>query len=244
MRTSSLRNEPLLPNIDYAIAVIKGGIQVLIRKRLLIVAILIIVVLFSFYLLIDLRLKASILELAKAKAQLKVVELINQAVYEKVVSETDYKDIVYVHKDDEGRIVMIQANTIILNQIMAKTSNAIIDSFNDEEEYVKIPLGQISGITFLSGSGPKIGVKIILCRQLNVSVEDKFEQAGINQTRHKIYLQINSPIRIAVPLMGKEFNVVTTIPMAETIIVGEVPNTYVNFNESADKLLPISQSIK
>jgi len=191
------------------------------------------------FLLIDLQLKSSILELAQAKAQIKVTEVINRAVTEKIVQETEYKDIVYVHKDNEGRIVMIQANTIILNQIMAKTTTTILDGFKDGEDFVRVPLGQITGLSLLSNTGPKIKVKIIPARKLNVSVKDQFEQAGINQTRHRIYLQVNSPIRMAVPLIGKEINVVTTIPMAETIIVGEVPDTYVNFNGSADSLYPL-----
>lgn len=211
----------------------------LIRRRILITAILILIILTIILCLIDLRLKASILELAQAKAQIKVTELINQAVNDKIVRETEYKDIVYVHKDDEGRIVMIQANTIILNQIMAKTTTAILDGFNDGEDFVRIPLGQITGLSLLSNSGPKIKVRIIPARQLNVSVKDQFEQAGINQTRHSIYLEVNSRIKMAVPLMGKDFNVVTTIPMAETIIVGEVPDTYVNFTGSADNLYPL-----
>lgn len=211
----------------------------LIRRRILITAIFILCILTIVFLLIDLRLKASILELAQAKAQIKVTELINQAVNAKIVRETEYKDIVYVHKDNEGRIVMIQANTIILNQIMAKTTTAILDGFNDGEDFIRVPLGQITGLSLFSNTGPKIKVRIIPTRQLNVSVKDQFEQAGINQTRHRIYLEVNSRIKMAVPMMGKDFNVVTTIPMAETIIVGEVPDTYVNFTGPADNLYPL-----
>lgn len=211
----------------------------LIRRRILIVAILIVSVFAIVYLLIDLRLKASILELAQSKVQLRVVALINQAVNDKVVRETEYKDIVYVHKDNKGRIVMIQANTIILNQIMAKTTTAILDGFNNGEESVKIPLGEITGISLLAAVGPKIKVQIIPTQQLKISVGDEFEQAGINQTRHRIYLQINIRIKMAVPMIGKDINVVTTIPMAETIIVGEVPDTYVNFNGPAEDLYPL-----
>lgn len=214
----------------------------LIRRRILLAAVLIIFVFMLLFLFIDLRLKASILELAQAKAQIKVTELINQAISDKIVRETEYKDIVYVHKDDEGRIVMIQANTIILNQIMAKTTTAILDSFKNGEDCVTVPMGQITGFTLLSNSGPRIKVRIIPTRQLNVSVKDQFEQAGINQTRHRIYLEINSRIKMTVPLMGKDFNVVATIPMAETIIVGEVPNTYVSFDGAAKDLYPILKS--
>lgn len=214
-------------------------------KMPIIAAVLLVIILVTAYLLIDARIKGSILELAQAKAQLKVVELINQAVYEKVVQETEYKDIVNVHKDDEGRIVMIQANTVILNQIMAKTISAVIAGLDKlDEETIRIPLGQITGITFLSGSGPRIEVKIIPSKQLSVNVKDKFEQAGINQTRHQIYLIINSKVKMAVPLMSKEIHVTTTIPMAETIIVGEVPETYVNFSGSGDNLYPFLKKSK
>lgn len=214
-------------------------------KMPIIAAVMLVIILVTAYLLIDARIKGSILELAQAKAQLKVVELINQAVYEKVVQETEYKDIVNVHKDDEGRIVMIQANTVILNQIMAKTISEVIAGLDKlDEETIRIPLGQITGITFLSGSGPRIEVKIIPSKQLSVNVKDKFEQAGINQTRHQIYLIINSKVKMAVPLMSKEIHVTTTIPMAETIIVGEVPETYVNFSGSGDNLYPFLKKSK
>lgn len=214
-------------------------------KMPIIAAVMLVIILVTAYLLIDARIKGSILELAQAKAQLKVVELINQAVYEKVVQETEYKDIVNVHKDDEGRIVMIQANTVILNQIIAKTISEVIAGLDKlDEETIRIPLGQITGITFLSGSGPRIEVKIIPSKQLSVNVKDKFEQAGINQTRHQIYLIINSKVKMAVPLMSKEIHVTTTIPMAETIIVGEVPETYVNFSGSGDNLYPFLKKSK
>ncbi len=210
------------------------------RRKMHIVSIILILILTVSYVLVDLRLKASILELAQSKAQLRVIEIINQAVNEKVVHETEYKDIVYVHKDDDGRIVMIQANTVILNQIMSKTITAVIEGLNMlEEEKVTVPLGQITGIMFLSGSGPKIEVRIIPSKQLSVAVKDRFEQAGINQTRHQIYLKIDSRIKIAVPFMAKEINVSTTVPMAETIIVGEVPETYVNFTGTGESLYPL-----
>lgn len=211
----------------------------LIRRKTGITVLLIMLVLGMLVFFIDMRLKASILELAQAKAQIRVTELINQAVNDRIVRETEYKDIVFVHKDDAGRIVMIQANTIILNQIMAKTNTAILDGFKDGEDYVKVPLGQITGMALFSNAGPKVKVRIIPARQLHVSVKDQFEQAGINQTRHSIYLEVNSRIKMAVPLMGKDFNVISTIPIAETIIVGDVPNTYVNLSGDSGSLYPL-----
>ncbi|MEN6325103.1 MAG: sporulation protein YunB [Syntrophomonas sp.] len=191
----------------------------------------------SSFLLIDFKLKSSILEIAKSKAQVQAMRSINEIVSRKVVPRIEYKDIVYVHKDDYGRIVLIQPNTLMLNSIMAETIVEVSKTLEKlEDNNISIPLGQLSGFRILAGYGPKMKVKIVSVAQVNVKVLDKFEQAGINQTRHLIYFQINSKIKIAVPFLNDEVQVSDTIPLAETIIVGEVPKTYVNFNGKKDIL--------
>jgi len=209
------------------------------RKKHTVAVIIIVIICIVSLVIIDIRVKATLLELAQTKAELRTVEIINQAVYEKVVRETEYQDIVYIHKDDQGKIVMLQANTVILNQLMTRTTKAILQGFKSgEAEQIGIPLGQITGITLLSASGPTLKVNVIPANQIYVSVGDKFEQAGINQTRHRIYMQVKTRIKIAVPFMDKDLSVVSTIPLAETIIVGDVPQTYVNFNGSSNTLYP------
>ncbi|MEN6463473.1 MAG: sporulation protein YunB [Syntrophomonas sp.] len=198
---------------------------------------LIIFSLVSLFLLIDFRLKSSILEIARSKAQISGVEAINRLVNNKIVSKIEYEDIVYVHKDNAGRVVLIQPNTIKLNQIMANTIEEVTASLGQmSEETFSIPLGQLTGSRILAGYGPRIKVKIIPAGQVRVNVLDKFDQAGINQTRHLIYLKIISDIKVAVPFMDKAVKVVSTIPLAETIIVGSVPDTYVNINGTNDVL--------
>jgi sporulation protein YunB len=190
----------------------------------------------------DLRLKASILEIARTQAELETVELINQSVNDNIVAKVDYRDIMYVHKDDKGNIVMLQANTVILNQIIANTINEVITSTRKlQSNTISIALGQVTGSIFLAAYGPRIKVRVIPARQVNVEIENKFEQAGINQTRHLIYLKINTSIKIAVPLVDKDLDVTTTVPLADTIIVGAVPQTYVNFNGPADINVPSLQ---
>ena len=201
------------------------------RKYLPSLSVVIIIVLASFIILADLRLKASILDIAESQAQLKVMELVNQAVTDKIVAQTDYRDIVYIHKDEKGRIEMLQANTVKLNQIMAQTINEVIRSMSNlESQNVSVPLGQVTGSIFLAGYGPRVKVNIIPAKQVSVDVENKFEQAGINQTRHMVYFKINTMIKIAVPLVNKNINVATTVPLADTIIVGAVPDTYLNLS--------------
>ncbi len=210
------------------------------RKWLPSLSVMVVIVLATVLLLADLRLKGSILEIAQSEAQLQAVEIVNQAVNDKIVAETDYRDIIYIHKDDKGRIDMLQANTVKLNQIMAKTIKEVIASLNRlETQTISVPLGQVTGSVFLAAYGPKLNVKIVPAKQVTVEVENKFEQAGINQTRHLIYFKINSRIKIAVPLVNKDVEVSTTIPLADTIIVGAVPDTYLNFTAPGETLAPL-----
>ncbi|MEN6347869.1 MAG: sporulation protein YunB [Syntrophomonas sp.] len=192
------------------------------------------------FILIDFKLESSILEVAKSKAQINGVEAVNEAVSKKIVSRIEYKDIVYVHKDNSGKIVLIQPNTLMLNSLITDTVIEVSKSLEKlEENSISIPLGQLSGIKLLAGYGPKMKVKIIAVPQVNVKVLNKFDQAGINQSRHLIYLEIDSRIKIAVPFLDDEVKVLTTIPLAETIIVGDVPRTYVNLDGQKGIMYPL-----
>lgn len=210
------------------------------RKTKLLVLVIVLLFILSF-IFIDYRLKASLLELAHTQAELRTMEIVTQAVYEQTVGGTKYQDIVYIHKDDLGRIVMLQANTVVINQLMARITQAVLQGLkNRDDELIKIPLGQISGIKLLAGQGPRFTVKVIPTQRIYVAVDDKFEQAGINQTRHCIYMQIKTRIKIAVPFMNEELNVVTTVPVVETIIVGDVPQTYVSLNGLSNTINPLA----
>lgn len=211
------------------------------RKWLPLLSVMTIIAFITIIIVADLRLKASILEIARTQVQLETVELINQAVNDKIVAETNYRDIIYIEKDERGNIVLLQANTVILNQIIAKTVNEVIAAiYKLEDNTVSIPLGQVTGSIFLAARGPRIKVRIIPTRQVNVEIENKFEQAGINQTRHLIYFRINTLVKIAVPMIHKDLEIATAIPLTDTIIVGDVPQTYVNFNGPGEIIAPLS----
>ena len=187
--------------------------------------------------LLDFELKSSILAIARSKAQIQAVEKINQIVAKKIVAQIQYTDIVYVHKDEQGRVVLIQPNTIELNRLMTETMVEVTRAMSSmQENTISIPLGQLTGSRILAGYGPKIKVKTIPVSQINVNLLNKFEQAAINQSRHLIYFQIEGRIKVAVPFLDDEVKISTTIPLAETIIVGEVPKTYVNFSGSGSGL--------
>lgn len=191
----------------------------------------------------DFRLKSAILEIAKSRAQVMQSERISHIVNEQVVAQVNYQDIVEIHKDNQGRIVLIQPNTIILNKMMTNTVTEVSASLNNmEEQSLEIPLGEITGSKILAGYGPRMTVRIIPVGQVHVSVLNKFDQAGINQTRHLIYFNIENTIKVAVPFLDEEIQVSAVVPLAETIVVGSVPDTYVGWNgDNAELLYPLLQ---
>jgi sporulation protein YunB len=207
------------------------------KKRWLLIIIVVVLIL---AIVIDVRIKSSILQLAKSKAQLSETAAVNRIVNERVVNDIEYQDLVTVHKDSQGKIVMIQPNTIMLNKIMTRTVIEVADETAQiREDRIDIPAGQLLGPAFIAGYGPKFKVKIIPAGEVKVNVLNKFDQAGVNQTRHLIYFQIDSNIKIAVPYLDETIKVSTVIPLAETIIVGEVPKTYLNFSGNKDSLYPL-----
>jgi sporulation protein YunB len=208
------------------------------RRRHLII--LIVLVMISVTIIVDIRIKSSILQLARSQAQLGEIAAINRIVNEKVVNDIEYQELVSVHKDDKGRIVMIQPNTIMLNKIMTQTVIEVAETMaKTRQNSISIPAGQLLGPAFVAGYGPRFKVKIIPAGDIKVNVLNKFDQAGVNQTRHLIYFKIDSNIKIAVPYLDENIKVSTVIPLAETIIVGEVPGTYLNFSGNKDPLYPL-----
>lgn len=199
-------------------------------KALSMVALIMITI--GFLIWFDIRIKSSILAIAQAKVQLSETETINNIINREVVAKTSYSDLVKIHKDKDGRIVLLQPNTILINKIVTSTTAKISGSLEQmNEESVSVPLGQISGATLLSAYGPKIKVKVIPCGQVHVDIINRFDEAGVNQTRHLIYCSIKTDLKVAVPMMDEDIKVSTTVPLAETIIVGDVPRTYVDYKE-------------
>ncbi len=209
----------------------------------LILGIIIFISILSILLLVDYKIKSSLIQIAKAKVQVSGAKTMNQVVNEKIVSQIEYKDIVYIHKDDKGRIALIQPNTVILNQIMTSAVVEISKTIeNIQNDTIEIPVGQITGSNILAGYGPKMRVKIIPSGEVYVEVLNKFEQAGINQTRHLIYFKVKNELKVAVPFLREEVEVTTIIPLAETIVVGEVPETYVDFKGAYEMMYPFIDS--
>lgn len=187
------------------------------------------------YMVVNLVAKRPVMEMAKSRVQLRGQRILNEAVARKVGGNPEYESLITVHKDREGRIVLLQPNITKMNRLIAETLTLVEDEmYRMGKEEFTIPLGQILGDSILAGYGPGIKIKTLPCGKVTVELVDKFESAGINQTRHLMLLKIHGALKVIAPLAAEEVRVGATIPVTETIVVGQVPNTYMNLDGSQE----------
>ncbi|MBC7107162.1 MAG: sporulation protein YunB [Firmicutes bacterium] len=178
---------------------------------------------------VDRLLGETVMTVAEATAVQTATRVVEQAVKDRVAAGgAGYDDLVRIHKDDEGRVVLVQANTAAINRLTAETALEVERALEElGAQKFTVPLGQILGIKLLAYVGPKISMHIVPVGTVRVNLQDRFEEAGINQTRHAIYVDFDTAIRIVVPLYRKDARIATRVPLTESIIVGSVPQTLV-----------------
>lgn len=160
-----------------------------------------------------------------------------------VMSKYKYDDLCTVTKDNSGNITMISANIIPINEIISDIAIKIQEELNNtKNDKINIRLGTFTGSKLLSGRGPNVEVKLSTIGNLDTDLRSEFISAGINQTVHKIYLQVECNVIILTPFNTMEEKVTNQVLLAEAVIVGTTPNTYYNFDGvTKNNLLEVMQ---
>lgn len=181
----------------------------------------------SSYWTVDCLIRPSLSGLAGVRAKQIAVENIQKTIQTKIVPELEYGQLVELHLTNEGRVAYMQPKTGVINRISAGATLAIQQRLTElRQETVKIPLGQVLGIKTLASYGPKLAIKVIPVGVVESIIKDRFDSTGINQVRHIIFISIKTTIKMVVPLVTEEIVINTDVPLAEAIIMGEVPNLY------------------
>lgn len=157
---------------------------------------------------------------------------INDIIAEKILDGSiQYDNLVYFEKDGDGNIIALITNMQGINALQAEITKTITENLSDTSEIsVTVPLGNIIGGAILSGKGPYIPIKIISLSNVTTKFRNEFSSAGINQTRHQIMLDIDVSIGILLAGYSDYWDSVhTEIVVAETVIVGNVPYAYANY---------------
>ncbi len=206
------------------------------RKLLLGILLALLILLFLFMVL-ERNLEDVILNMAYARAEAMATEYLNEAVRDIMVGEVTYEDMITVRTDAQGRVTMLQANAVRMNELATATAlEAQSHLESADAQSISIPLGAALGIPFLSALGPRVQVRIVPVSAVSAAFSTEFESAGINQTRHKIYLSLRATVRLVIPSSVRQVDLAGQMLIAESIIVGAVPQSFVNVPEISDSL--------
>lgn len=146
-----------------------------------------------------------------------------------VMKQYSYEDLFSIEKDEQGNILMIKSNVFPINEIISSIPVKIQESINSEgRNNIKIALGTFTGIKILAGRGPNVNVKISSIGNVETDLKSEFYSQGINQTLHRVYLQIKCEITILTPFKDIREEITNQVLIAENIIVGHIPSSYYN----------------
>lgn len=166
--------------------------------------------------------------LDKAKS---IATIISNEETTKIMAKYEYEDIITIHKDKNENIAMIEANIVVINKIISDIAVNIQNKINqNEDNKVKLKIGSFTGSKLLASSGPSIPIKITTIGNVETSYRSEFSENGVNQTLHRIYVDIDCNVSILTPYKTITENIKNQVILAENIIAGGIPETYYNIN--------------
>lgn len=165
------------------------------------------------------------------------VNVMNEALKTVLDGTSSSDELVKITRDQSDNIRSMSVDTVRINAI-ARDATLIAQSKLKAigELVLEVPLGTLSGITFLSGIGPCVTMRCTPVGSVNVSFKSVFESAGINSTLYSILMITETCMNVVIPGLSSTITVQTEVPMVDALIVGEVPDTYLNSNRLNEML--------
>lgn len=169
---------------------------------------------------------------AEYQGKMLVTKILSDTVNEVILSEdVAYDNIIKIVRDKDNNITSIDTDINTVNKIKTSLATSVSEAFNLTKSHsYKMPLGTLFGNAFFVGRGPSIEMSILPMGYLNSTIESEFSSAGINQTNHKITLNVSVDYTIILPFHRAKSTLDTNLMIADIIIVGEVPEYYTDIN--------------
>ena len=170
---------------------------------------------------------------ASSKATNLMVQAIDVAV-DNCLQENDmsYRDFVTLEMDAAGKVASITTNTVANSRFKRQVVEAVIRQLGTmDSEALGIPLGTLTNQPLFSGAGPRVRVKVDSVGEVTADYSNTFASAGVNQTLHRVCLDITATVYLFLPGEILPVSVSSSVCVAETVIVGETPDTYLNFDK-------------
>lgn len=182
----------------------------------------------AFLYVFSVSLRPALIRVSQAYAKNVVSQVIDDEVKKVMLEEFfSYDKIVVISRDKDGKVTSVSANSTLINRF----TNDLGISIGDELDKIsrvkrKIPLSSVFGPDLFSGLGPRITVRFVPISVTNADISHTFEEAGINQTIHTVNLTVTVDMEVLIPMAGSTLHINSGMPIAQTLIVGSVPGTY------------------
>lgn len=197
--------------------------------------VVILILLLTIFILFDYNIRPVVISLVSARMQAMAVRYINDAANETLYSGLTFDDLVRISTNDEGRAAYVQADAVAINRIGVSVAQSAQSRMEQELlRYVDIPLGSFVGGQLLSGRGPNVRIPTLPVGTSYTRYKSEFIAAGINQTRHRIFLEIVTQVRVVIPPSSEIVTAHNEVLVAETIIIGDVPQSYISVEDIKD----------
>ena len=204
------------------------------KAQTIITLLLMSVLIIAVYFLADTRMTPIINTLALSRAQNLATVIINDTVSEMLAdNKNDFSGLIVEEYDDSGKIAALSVNSVAMNRLKSLISVHITKAIGEiEESKINIALGTLTGSSLLTGRGPKITLNVHISCTCSIEVRNSFEYTGINQTVHKVMLDIKTDVYVLSVGNTLTSQVFTSIPVSETVIIGQIPEIYAGKDDS------------
>ena len=212
---------------EYALPHYKQKKRWFCRRKWLCVLLTILFLVIALFVYFQRNVTRVLISISEATMRASTTIAVNDAVYYTLSDEMRYEDLVRIDRDETGNIVAVAANPLKINKIARDTASISQSNLkNLSLNGIPVPLGALTGIEAFAGLGPNIHFRIIPVSSVSCGFSSTFESVGINQTKHSIYLNVVADISIVMPSRTENFAVATDILVGESVIVGTVPDAY------------------
>lgn len=204
------------------------------RRRFRLFTVLTLLLFLLSAILFFVRIKPVVTQMAAAVANNSVTAAVNRAIREKMQDGSlEYDKLISLEKSVDGQVTALVTNMARVNSLQAEITNRVIELLADKSiSEIGIPIGNIIGGALLSGRGPTIPIRILSVSHASAAFSNEFSDAGINQTRHKIMIYVTVRAVLLLPGYKTSTTVTSEVSVAETVIIGSVPESYTYFAES------------
>lgn len=184
---------------------------------------------------IDFKVRPVVKEMSAYYAKVFAIRAINEAILSELESEEfDYGALVQLGYGETGEVSTIQADMVAINRLKGYVARRVMENFsNAEYTHIKLPVGTLFGGQFFAGRGPLIDFKMAPAGIIIADVKNRFDSAGINQTRHQIMLEVQATVIAVIPAYTVKSEVLTSVCVAETVIVGDIPQGFAQIGSLA-----------